>query len=750
MEFPWRDIPGKFKLQLPGLRYLYCIYYEVRNFRITYFKRKIAALAFLAAMVWSSFSARAGHLVGGEIYYEYLGNNQYLLTMVIYRDCNSGAALFDSPAYVGIFDAQGQSVQVLQMFNPVVTNIPPVVNNPCLQSPPNVCVEEGVYQEIVTLPNIPGGYTVAYQRCCRNVTINNIVNPSDQGGTYFTNIPGGPLYGNSSPYFTDFPPIVLCVGDTLVFDHGAIDPDSDSIVYEFTDPYHGASFFDPQPLGPAAPPYATVPFSAPYSAGYAIPSNPDFSIDPQTGLLVGVPTQAGQYVMCITAKEYRNGVLIGETRRDFQFNCTNCISNTLAGIQPQTSYCDDLTLSFINQSQIAQYYSWDFGVPNDPADTSSVANPTFTFPDTGTYTVTLIANPGWPCADTTTRDFALYYEPQPQFSAGPAQCITGNSFNFSALTTHGTNAQYSWDFGNGTSANLANPTGVQFAQAGVFPVTLSVQENGCTGTFTDSVRIYEAPQFNLDFDPVVGCSPLQVSGNMLSNYPNSDFQVTWQLSNGLSFTGSNISEQLATPGIYDLSVQVQTTAGCLESFNFDVPDAITVLPTPTAGFGLSANVVSIFDAQIDVSSSAIGADSVFFYMGDGSVYTVSSFSHTYTWDEEFQVMQIVTNTDGCADTAFRTIEVESDYIPYIPNAFTPDGNGTNEGFRPVVLGAEEYAFYVFNRWGEQLFFTTDRQQGWDGTHKGVASPTGVYLYRIDIITKKGRRERATGTFTLIR
>lgn len=707
-------------------------------------------LVFIAGVIFGSTRLEAGHLVGGEIFYEYMGNNQYLITMVIYRDCNSGAANFDSPAYVGIFNSQGQSVQVLQMFNPTVTNIPPVVNNPCLQSPPNVCVEEGVYQEIVTLPNIPGGYTVAYQRCCRNVTINNIVNPSDQGGTYFTNIPGGPLYGNSSPYFNDFPPIVLCVGDTLIFDHGATDPDGDSLVYEFTDPYHGASFFDPQPLAPAAPPYNIVPFSAPYSATYAIPSNPGFTLDSQSGLLIGVPSQAGQYVMCITAKEYRNGVLIGETRRDFQFNCTNCISNTLAGIQPQTVFCDDLTLTFNNQSQVAQFYSWDFGVLNDLSDTSSAVNPTYTFPDTGQYTVTLIANPGWPCADTTTRQVSLYFEPQPLFDGGAPQCITGNSFDFVPLSNHGSSAAYNWSFGNGTSANIPSPTGVQFFQAGAFPVTLTVQDNGCTGTYTDTVLVYEAPQFNLVFDTISGCSPLAIQAEMVSNYPTSDFEVIWQVGGTSVGSGALLQTELSTPGIYGLSAQVQTTAGCLESVNYSLPDAITVLPTPTSGFTLSADVVSIFDAEITVTNTSVGADQVVYAMGDGSVYNTPNFTHRYTWDEVFQVMQIVQNEEGCADTTIHFVEVESDYIPYVPNAFTPDGNGVNEGFKPVVLGAEEYAFYVFNRWGEQLFYTDNRQLGWDGTFKGVPSPTGVYLYRLDIITKKGRRERETGTFTLIR
>ncbi|MCX7769382.1 MAG: hypothetical protein N2110_10260, partial [Flavobacteriales bacterium] len=168
------------------------------------------------------------HIIGGEIYYRCLGNNQYLITLKIYRDCYSGQAPYDNPAYVGIYDGNGTLVENVALPFPGSLVLPFVYSSPCFQAPPNICVEEAVYEGVITLPPNATGYTLVYQRCCRNNTIVNLVNPGDQGASYVETIPPASVAPcNSSPFFEHFPPTVLCVGDTLNFPHHAIDPDGD-------------------------------------------------------------------------------------------------------------------------------------------------------------------------------------------------------------------------------------------------------------------------------------------------------------------------------------------------------------------------------------------------------------------------------------------------------------------------------------------------------------------------------------------
>src|ERR1035437_4539049 len=143
-------------------------------------------LLFLMLLCLKNF---ATHIVGGEIYYTYLGSNNYQITLKIYRDCYNGLAPYDDPATVFIFNSAGTFIDSLAIPFPGSTVLPGNVSNPCFVAPTNVCVEEAVYHAVVNLPPIPGGYNLMYQRCCRNNSILNLVSPGNVGSTYMAHIP---------------------------------------------------------------------------------------------------------------------------------------------------------------------------------------------------------------------------------------------------------------------------------------------------------------------------------------------------------------------------------------------------------------------------------------------------------------------------------------------------------------------------------------------------------------------------------
>jgi hypothetical protein len=216
--------------------------------------RRLPAIFFLGILQVSAFAA---HIVGGDMYYDCLGNNNYRITLKVYRDCSSQGAPFDEPALIGIYDgATHNRIATEEVFlTGFPVRIPAETNNPCLQAPPNLCVEEGTYSFVRNLPPIPGGYDIVYIRCCRNATIINIPNPGGYGATYTTHIPETGC--NSSPRFTNFPPIAICVNTPITFDHSATDPDGDSLVYSLCTPYEGADSTNPQP----SPDFVLRPFS---------------------------------------------------------------------------------------------------------------------------------------------------------------------------------------------------------------------------------------------------------------------------------------------------------------------------------------------------------------------------------------------------------------------------------------------------------------------------------------------------------
>ncbi|NRA50926.1 MAG: hypothetical protein HRU12_17490, partial [Phaeodactylibacter sp.] len=357
--------------------------------------------------------AKATHIVGGEMNYTCLGDDEYEITLTIFRDCFNGNpnAWFDNPASIGVFNEDNVLLQ--QILVPLLNNdtLNPVLTSECLVVPPDVCVHTTTYRTIVTLPPIAGGYQLAYQRCCRNETIVNIVDPLDTGATYGVTISEAALEAcNSNPKFQEWPPIYICVNEPIVFDQSAIDQDGDSIVYRLCTPLTGATPDIPQPQPPNNPPYAEIQWiDPPYNVDNMLNGSPGgapLTINSQTGLLTGFPVTQGQFVVGICVEEYRNGVLISTTRRDFQYNIGLCGEANAAFLAPEVQ-CGSLTVNFENQSDGSNNYLWQFNDPANPGASSSMTDPVFTYSDFGQYTAMLIVAPGEVCEDTAFQDITL-------------------------------------------------------------------------------------------------------------------------------------------------------------------------------------------------------------------------------------------------------------------------------------------------------------------------------------------------------
>ncbi len=719
--------------------------------------------------------ARATHIVGGEIYYDNLGNNDYKIHMKVYRDCFNGIPPLDSPAFVTIFDASGTMVTTLNMPLLSSTTIPPSINNPCIQTPNNVCVQEGVYELIVNLPPKVGGYYIVYQRCCRNNSILNLVNPGDVGSTYWEHIPGPEVVVvNNSPRFKKFPPIFICNGIPIKFDHAATDPDGDSLVYSLCTPFNGLDACCPlipstPPSGPITgcpsppavcpsfntpPPYVSVPFITGYSAGYPLASSPAININSKTGFLNGVPNINGQWVVGVCVEEWRGGKLIGTHHRDFQFNVVNCIVNVVSAIQDQTQKCSGLTVTFSNLSIGGNSFHWDFGVTGILNDTSNLVAPSYTYPDTGKYTVTLIANPGTPCSDTSTKTFNVYPFFAPSFAAPAGQCITANNFSFSVGGQFGAYTTFNWIFGPNAnpSTGATNPkTNVVYNSPGTYPVVVIVKQTPCMDTLRDSVVVYGVPQASFSTVPLSACDSGAVILNNLSE-TNSPTTYFWKLSNGQTSTAKNPVFIITPPGVYGVTLSITTSVGCLSTSTFAVNGLINVNPKPVAGFIFSPSVTTIFDPDIQFTDMSSGATGWYYSFGDGAESQMKNPTHSYGYWGDYPVYQIVTNQFGCYDTAYQIVPILPEFRFWIPNCFTPNNHdGLNDTFGPSITGIEEYNFSIYDRWGQKIFETKDPFTQWDGNFKGKYCQQDVYAWLITFKNLVSKRfEQHAGHVTLIR
>jgi gliding motility-associated-like protein len=595
-------------------------------------------------------------------------------------------------------------------------------------------VEEAVYQGTINLPPSVTGYTLVYQRCCRNGTISNLISPNDVGSTYTASIPGTTTaLCNSNPTFTNFPPIFLCANVPINFDHSASDSDGDSLVYFICSPFDGGSSFNPTPNPPDPPPYLNVPFSAPYSASNPLGGNPPLNINQQTGLLTGTPTTIGQFVVGVCVSEYRNGVFLSTTRRDFQFNIVACQA-AIASIPSQTTFCDGYTVDFNGTSINGNNYFWNFGDPTTLGDTSIQANTQYTYPDSGTYTVMLVAyDPAGNCYDTAFSVFQVYPLLEPYYANPGAQCLAGNNFNFSAGGSFDNSAGFNWNFGVAGSSQSQNPNGISFTATGTYPVALTISQFGCTETYTDSVKVLDPPIAEIDSANQY-CVGTEVS--FLNNSTNSS---RWNWDFGLPLTladTSNLFEpvyQFPDTGIFTITM-IAFNEGCSDTATLD----FYVYPR------LAPDILGAGDACLDVNSFDFAAAGAFttdatFVWNFGSTATPAGSIQQNPQDVVFQQLgyypvELTISQYGCSRTTTDTVGLFSR-----PTAFFHFEGGY--GCSPLKISfmdsssAETPLIYLWN--------FGDNSSSIEQNPQHIFFEPGIYDVSVTIITETGCRDTVT-------
>ena len=678
----------------------------------------------------------ASHIVGGELFYDCLGGNQYQVTLKIYRDCNSTGAQYDPNLPVTVFDGNDNQLTTFTIAFPGSVTLPVNFNNnPCITVPSNICIEEAIYQKTVTLPPSTTGYTLAYQRCCRGPNVTNLLVPDDQGLTLIGEIPPSNFITcNSSPRFTNIPPLLLCNNATLQFDHSATDPDGDSLVYSLCTPYQGGSSFDPAPNPAAPPPYNLVNWGATYSAINPF-GNGTISINPNTGWLQATPQSVGLYAVGICVSEYRNGVFISTTRRDFLFRVLDCQIDLIADIRPQedlptfVSFCQGSTITFKNDSFGATSYQWDFGVPGG---TSTAFEPTFTFPGPGTYTVTLVASLGQGCSDTATQVFIIEDEVKAEFVPPDPQCIVDNSYDFTGGGIIPAGSTVFWDFGTfatpSTSTSL-NPTNVVFSQSGYHEVSFSVFHDDCDDTYIEDVLVYAEPTIGFRAIDEVGCAPFHVQFANQS-FAHTPFYSEWKFGDGAVGFNLNPTHTYQDSGLYTVELMIYTDAGCIDTLYMTKTDYIEVFPSPTSAFTVDPLEQDEYSAEFTFTNLSDDFVKQWFHFGNGAVTPFEEFTYTYPEPGIYYPYQIVKNQYGCRDTSMTKITINPVIPIMVPNAFTPDGNAYNNTFKPILYKPQNYKMWIYNRWGELMFLSEHPEAEWDGNYGGGPAPTGVYVWKI--------------------
>jgi len=429
-----------------------------------------------------------------------------------------------------------------------------------------------------------------------------------------------------------------------------------------------------------------------------------------------------------------------------------------AEASPTTRGCPPLTVQFQNRSSNATSYIWDF---RDGSPRSTLATPTHTFRSPGIYRVMLIATNPNACKTvdtsytTITVDSASVnsnFDIRVTDSCGPYRIALTNTSQYS--TTPGSTAftQFSWNFGDGSTATGTNPGTHNYSGPGTYTVTLFMRDStACNSpdsvskTITiNSFRV--AAAFSV-LDSVCVGAPVTFNDNSTNALTRQ-----WVFGDGRTSTISPVTHTYTTPGTYTIKLISRNPGSC--NLVDSISKTVTVSPMPEADFTF-APIIPIPNTAIDFTNKSTNATNYNWNFGDNSGSAEENPSHLYRKSGKYTVCLIAYNKAGCGDTVCKQVEADILTRAELPTAFTPNGDGNNDRFYVRGGGIEKSNLKIFNRWGQMVFESVDapanqESYGWDGTFNGKEQEMEVYAFVLEVTYIDGSTAQRKGNVTLIR
>lgn len=414
-----------------------------------------------------------------------------------------------------------------------------------------------------------------------------------------------------------------------------------------------------------------------------------------------------------------------------------------------TTVCEGQATDFTDASTVngstVDTWQWNFG---DGAGTSSMANPSYPYVQTGVYQAELMVETDHGCKDTIAQNVIV--NPTPVVSiTGIDTCLNDQTaFVNNSSPQDNTIINWDWDFGDGTTAT--GITGATtYVNHGQFTVTLTAtSDSGCVASGTTQVEVFPNPEPAFNLITAEGCTPHEVqfvNQSTIATGQNSVYE--WNLGDGTITDNQNPQKVYPDSGYYNVTLSVTSSEGCNAVLTEE--NAVRANITPVANFTQNDDSFSPLDANLMLTDESEHALTWEWSLGDGTTSTNINPTHTYTEPGTYELSLTVTNGD-CEDTQFGRLKVEPIHTFYIPSAFTPDDDGVNETFFGTGEGILEYNMKIFDRWGKLLFESNELDFHWDGSYNGKQVEAGMYTYRFFIVDIKNFGHQYAGGVHLVR
>lgn len=439
------------------------------------------------------------------------------------------------------------------------------------------------------------------------------------------------------------------------------------------------------------------------------------------------------------------------------------VLSSINGVPRDSSGCVPLTVDFSDSIRNAQSYEWYFNyVPGNPPDLlTTVPAAQWTYNAVGTYRVMLVAIDPATCniRDSSFMNIKVGdLKADLSFNFFKTGGCTSLQYQFNNTSIAPAirpfiNTSFTWNFGDGSPVIIAGLNSVThtFPAPGPYNVSLNLTDTAYCNTPDDSTVLIDiAANVKAQFTtPALGCVQYNA---VFDNITIGGQTWLWEFGDNTTSTSFEPVHLYATAGTY----QVRLIAFNPNTCNLSDTTAyftITVLDAPTPDFSFAP--IAPLENTPTTFTNLSSPDAIRFrwQFGDGdSLLTVSRqpVQHQYNATGTFNACLTAYNAAGCDSTLCRPVRAIIVPVLDVPNAFTPQSGDENSIILVRGFGIAKMQFIIWNRWGQKVFETNNRFQGWDGKVKGVVQPMDVYAYTLSVEFSDGVKTTKKGDITLIR
>jgi gliding motility-associated-like protein len=408
------------------------------------------------------------------------------------------------------------------------------------------------------------------------------------------------------------------------------------------------------------------------------------------------------------------------------------------------------TLTYTGTATAAATYNWNFSGGTVASGTGQGPYQV-NWANDNTYTVSLTVTENGCTSTQTSVNVLVNPIPVAQFVLPASQCLTGNSFNFTAGGTYNAGSTFAWTFpsSNTPATAIQNPSSISYPAAGNYQVTLVITDQGCVSApVTQTLTVYALPQVGFTSNSVGGCVPVTV-GFVNQTQSGSNYTSVWLFGNGDQSASQSPTYTYTSSGTYDVTLNITDANGCNASLTQNA--YVNVYPIPEAGFVLLPALITMANPTISVTDQSNFGDQWLYQITDGSTYSTNDFQHQFSAEGTYTITQYVTNSFGCTDTLSDIVVVNPVTNIFIPLAFTPNGDGLNDTWEISMTYFEEFRLDVFDRWGNIVYSADDIYKQWNGQmlNSGSRLKQDSYVYRITYKDAIGKDREIFGHVSIV-